>query len=168
MRLRGFRNVACITRRHVFCDCRMRRSIRVQTSKRARSPEPADPPPRPVATPARTMLRRTMTPSRAEMPTPPRTASPPRRASTQRRLSVQRHNGSQNGALGADADRHDGCLGAACREAASLCRGASARRAAFACYAASDRHAASSRLDNLARKCSTVAVPWASAVSVAQ
>ena len=72
----------------------MRRSVRVRTGKRARSPEPADPPPRLVTAPPTRgrppMPRRTVMPQRAATTPPPRTATPPRRASTRRPASMQR------------------------------------------------------------------------------
>ena len=73
----------------------MRRSVRVQTGKRARSPEPADPPPR-LATAPLTRGRPPMPRRAATLPpsctaTPPRRAStPPRRASTRRPASTHR------------------------------------------------------------------------------
>ena len=139
----------------------MRRSVRVRTGKRARSPEPADPPPR-LATAPLTRGRPPM-PRRAATLPPSCTATPPRRTHRRHlgahRLGVQRRRiagprlwlmsppaGSWRWRpeWSAQSRRWQASLmswRSLSRSCPPLQRGASARRTASACYVASDHRA---------------------------
>ena len=188
----------------------MRRSVRVRTGKRARSPEPADPPPRLVTAPPTRgrppMPQRTVKPQRAAASRPPHTATPPRmatpprrastpprrastppqRASTRRPASTQRRTASVaiepsswQLAMEARMERSEQTLAGITDVLTQLVDKLPAAAGAPQLAAplppatspqivASTSHVEQPRLDNLAGECSAVAVPWASAASVAQ